>query len=137
MARLVVAVAIGLVALAAAAVIERRRRRDPPTQPAWDAPAQLDRADFPRASAPWLVVVFSSATCNTCARAVEVAKALARGDTEVVDVAVDTSPDLHRRYRIDAVPITVVADDAGVVRVNFIGPVSSTDLHDAVARLRD
>jgi len=136
MERLVAAVLIGLVAIGVAAVIERRRRREPPTQPAWETPAQVDRADFPRPAAPWLVVVFSSATCSTCARVVEAAQAVASADVEVVDVAVAVWPELHRRYRIDAVPLTVIADGAGVVRADFIGPVAATDLSAAVARLR-
>ncbi len=55
----VVAVTIGL-------VLRRRQVVDVPTQPVYEAPAQLDRADFPAAAAgQWLVVVFSSESCTT------------------------------------------------------------------------
>src|SRR6185437_6209877 len=50
----------------------------------------------------------------------------------VAAVEVGAQPELHRRYRIDAVPITVVADRAGVVRASFVGPASATDLWAAV-----
>ena len=136
MARLLIAGAIAVVAVLLAFAIDRRRRRDPPTQPKWSAPVQLDRTDFPRPTAPWLIAVFSSATCDTCARVVRSAVALADADLEVIEVEVGAQPALHRRYRIDAVPITVVADAHGVVRADFIGPVSDRDLAAAVARLR-
>ena len=67
MERIVVAVVLAVVAAVVAAVIDRRRRRAPVDSPSWTVPAQLDRADFDRPEAPWLVVVFTSATCETCA----------------------------------------------------------------------
>ena len=54
----------------------------------------------------------------------------------VGEVEAGARPDLHRRYRIEAVPITVVADRAGVVRASFIGPATATDLWAAVADAR-
>ncbi|MBA3604967.1 MAG: hypothetical protein H0W46_03145, partial [Acidimicrobiia bacterium] len=44
---------------------------------------------------------------------------------------------LHARYRIDSVPLLVIADASGVVRRSFLGPVSATDLWAAVAAVRD
>ena len=54
----------------------------------------------------------------------------------VVDVEFGASQALHRKYRIDAVPILVVADADGVVRRGFAGPVTATDLWAAVADAR-
>ena len=136
MVRLLAAAAIAVAAIIVAALIERRRRHNAPTQPAWAVPAQLDRTDFPHPAVPWLIAVFSSATCTTCARVVEVAEAFAGDDVEVVDIEVGASPSLHRRYRIDAVPITVVADRAGVVRADFVGPVTGPELGAVIDRLR-
>jgi thioredoxin-like negative regulator of GroEL len=99
-------------------------------------PTQLDRADFDRPDAPWLVVVFSSTTCLSCADAVEKAEVLASAEVVVQDVEVTANPDLHRRYGIDAVPVTVVADGDGVARASFVGAPSATDLWAAVADLR-
>ena len=45
-------------------------------------------------------------------------------------------PDLHQRYRIEAVPLLVIADGRGVVRGHFLGPVTATDLWAAVATAR-
>jgi hypothetical protein len=135
-----VAVAVGLVVLAVlvALAIERRRRTDAPTQPAsWPVPVQLDRADFARPDAPWLVVVFTSGTCHSCAGVLAKAVQLDSPAVVVEEAEVTARPDLHRRYHIEAVPITVVADRAGVVRASFIGPASATDLWAAVADARN
>jgi protein-disulfide isomerase len=131
---LIVAAVVGFAA--GVAVVVRRRRPEPPTQGKWPVPTQLDRADFDRPDAPWLVVVFSSTTCLSCADAVEKAEVLASAEVVVQDVEVTANPDLHRRYGIDAVPVTVVADGDGVVRASFVGAPSATDLWAAVADLR-
>lgn len=127
----VVLVAIGL------AVILERRRPEAPTQGNWAVPAQLDRADFARPDAPWLVAVFTSATCDSCRQAVDRANVLVSDAVAVDEVEVAAQPDLHRRYHIDAVPIIVVADTEGVVRTSFTGPPSAIDLWAAVAGARD
>ncbi len=125
-----------LIAVAAAAVIRWRRHTDPPPQRAWSTPAQLDRADFGLPREPWLVVVFTSGTCQSCASMAAKAAVLASNHVAVVAVEAGAEPDLHRRYRIEAVPITVVADEQGIVRAAFVGPTSATDLWAAVAEVR-
>ena len=135
MERLLIVVAVVVLAAGVAGVV-RRRRPQPPTQGRWPVPTQLDRADFERPEAPWLVVVFSSATCLSCADAVAKVVVLAGVDVCVQDVGVDDRPDLHRRYGIDAVPVTTVADGDGVVRASFVGAPSATDLWAALAELR-
>jgi len=134
--RFLLAAAVVLVAVAVAVVLERRRP-EAPTQGAWAVPAQLDRADFARPDAPWLVAVFTAATCDSCAQAVKRAQVLASEAVVVDEVEVKAHPDLHRRYHIDAVPIVVVADVEGVVRTSFSGPPSAVDLWAAVAGVRD
>jgi hypothetical protein len=68
---------------------------------------------------------------------VDKALALASDAVAVDAIEAKERPDLHRRYHIDAVPVTVVADRAGVVRASFIGPATATDLWAAVAAARD
>ena len=136
MERLLVALAIVAVAVVVA-LVARRRRADPPTQPIGAVPAQLDRADFVRPDAAWLVVVFTSATCESCADVSRKAAVLASDDVAVAEVPYQTGKDVHARYAIDAVPLLVIADGAGVVRRSFVGPVSATDLWAAVAAARD
>jgi hypothetical protein len=134
--RVLIAAAVVIVAVVVALVLERRRP-EAPTQGNWTVPAQLDRADFARPDAPWLVAVFTSATCDSCARTIEQARVLASDAVAVDEAEVKARPDLHRRYHIDAVPIVVVADAEGVVRKSFTGPPSATDLWAAVAGVRD
>ena len=136
MDRFLVASAIVVVAIVVA-VIARRRRPDPPTQPARHVPTQLDRADFVRPDAPWLVAVFTSATCDSCADVVAKAEVLASDDVAVDPASWQSRRDIHDRYRIDSVPVLVLADADGVVRFGVAGPVSATDLWAAIAAARD
>jgi hypothetical protein len=135
--QLLIAAAIIVVVVAAARLLRRRLTAAAPTQAGgWAAPAQLDRADFDGPNSPWLVVVFSSATCDSCADMVRKAKVMACPQVAVHEAEAAKDKALHRRYRIEAVPITVVADAAGVVRASFVGPASATDLWAAVAEVR-
>jgi len=130
--------AVGIVAIAlVVAWFVQRRRPEAPTGARWSVPGQLDRADFPEPAAPWLVAVFTSATCDACAATVTKAQALASDSVAVAEVELAAEPDLHRRYAVDAVPLLVLADAEGVVRASFVGPPSATDLWAAVAEVRD
>jgi hypothetical protein len=136
------AVVAAVVVVAGVVSLRRRSRRQPPTQPRGEVPAQLDRADFDRADIssaeqPWLVVVFTSATCDTCADVWRKAQVLASREVAVREVEYGRDRALHDRYRIDAVPALVIADANGVVRYGRLGPVSATDLWAAMARCRD
>jgi hypothetical protein len=134
--RPLIALAVVAVALVAAWVLQRRRP-EAPTQGRWSVPGQLDRGDFPSPGAPWLVAVFTSATCDACAATVAKAEALASPSVAVADVELASEPELHRRYGIEAVPLLVLVDAEGVVRASFVGPPSATDLWAAVAEVRD
>lgn len=136
MIRLLVAVAIVALAAGVAAIVGRRRRVDPPTQPRRELPAQLDRADFAEPAVPWLVAVFSSETCSTCADVISKAEVMRSGDVAVDIVPYQTRRDTHTRYAIDAVPCLVIADAEGAVHAGFLGPVTATDLWAAVAEAR-
>lgn len=147
--RILVPVTVATVALAAAAVT-RRRRPDAPTQGFGGAPTQLDRADFaalharaaalhaPAAAshAPWLVAVFTSATCDTCADIMRKASVLRSASVDVVEIEYTANKDLHSRYKIEAVPIVVVADESGSVAASHLGPVRAQDLWAMVADCR-
>ncbi len=133
---LVAAALVGL-AIAVAAVLRRRSPTDPPTQAAWTVPGQVDRGDFDRPEAPWLVAVFSSATCLSCAGTRAKAEQLASAAVVVQEIDAVERRNLHQRYRIDAVPCLVIADHEGVVRASFLGEPSAADLWAAVAELRE
>lgn len=134
--RVVVAVAILVVAAGIAWWLERRRQVAPPSQGRAVAPEQLDRNDFPRPDAPWLVVLFTSRHCESCAGLVEKARPLESNDVAVVEVEYTAERALHERYQIDAAPITVLVDSEGVTRAAFVGAYAAPDLWSALAELR-
>ena len=132
-----VGVAVAVVAAAAAYLITKRTRVEAPTQPeSYEVPAMLDRADFDRPDAPWLVAVFSSETCLSCQDAWEKARLLESDEVSVQEIEMSQHKALHERYAIDAVPMIVVADDEGVTRASFVGVPTSADLWAALAELR-
>lgn len=136
MQQLVIALlAVGVAVVVA--VVLRRREPDAPTAPTrYAVPVQLDRADFERPEAPWLVAVFSSSTCLACADTWGKAQILASDDVAVQEIEVGARRDLHDRYRVEAVPMVLIADADGVVGASFIGPLTATDLWATVAELR-
>ena len=133
---MVIAVVIAVLVFGAAFVVKRRRRYEAPTQRRWAVPDQLDRADFDRPGAPWLMAVFTSATCDSCAETTEAARQLASADVVVQELEVSDRGDLHRRYNVEAVPTLVVADRQGVVRASFVGPPPRDELEAAFAEVR-
>ncbi len=137
MERLIIALVIVAVVAVVAVVARRRRVADAPTQRRFSAPQQLDRDDFARPEAPWLVAVFSSATCDVCAQVVQKAKVLECRDVAVVEIEYTADRALHERYSIDAVPTLVIADARGVAVATFLGPMTATDLWAAVAEARE
>jgi hypothetical protein len=131
------ALAAGL--LAVIALIAWRLRTRPPNAPSRDAypvPRQLDRADFDRPDAPWLVAYFSSATCGSCQNLAPKVALLACTDVSVADCSFEQHRSLHDRYEVAAIPMILIADHQGVVQKAFVGATSATDLWAAVAEVR-
>lgn len=126
-------VIMAAVALSATTIAfwQSRIRRPAPTSTRGDPPTQLDRSDFRAPDAPWLVAVFTSATCSSCDAAWRELSAheSARVVTQKVDSIEDV--DLHRRYGIDSVPTSVLADASGRVRLAIVGPLGPSE-HEAV-----
>ena len=135
-ARLLIAAALAAVVVAIALVARRRARPAPPPRAATPMPGQLDRADFPRPGAPWLVAYFWSRTCDSCIGMAE--KVAALESPEVATCALEAADhrSLHQRYAIAAIPMVLVADADGVVRHGVVGAVSATDLWATLAAVR-
>ena len=135
--RVGIGVALLLVAVLVAVVLERRRKATAgPIRDTYPVPRQVFRGDFPQPEAPWLVALFSSKTCDSCASMREKVLALGSSEVAVCDVEFSESRALHERYEISGVPMVLVADAEGVVRQSFVGPVTATDLWAAVAGIR-
>lgn len=134
-----VAAVLAVAAVVVARLLERRRPA-PPTQSGvragWAPPGQLDRADFDRPDRPWLVAVFTSATCDSCKEATAKAAVLASGEVAVQEIPWQGRKDLHDRYDVEVVPCTVMADTDGVVHAAFVGAPTATDLWAALAEAR-
>jgi hypothetical protein len=138
MVAVIVLVVVVAAAVAVALMVGRNTKTDAPTQPAqYVVPAQLDREDFSHPQSPWLVVVFTSRTCSSCANTVEKALALRSGDVFVQEIEFTDQRTLHDRYEVEAVPMVLVADAKGVVRASFIGSPTAADLWTTVAQLRE
>jgi hypothetical protein len=120
------------------ALLVQRRRPAAPTQPThYAVPTQLDRADFVRPDAPWLVALFTSSTCDSCHRVIDKARVLEASDVAFQEISYQTDRALHERYSVEAVPLLVIADSDGVVAKSFVGEVTAIDLWGAVATVRD
>jgi hypothetical protein len=122
----------GLVALA----VRQRLGTDDPTRPAWVVPDHVDRADLVRPTTPWMVAVFSSATCLACRATWEKARQLESDEVAVQDIDAVTDAGLHQRYGVDAVPLLLVIGPDGTVRRHFLGEPTAADLWAAVADAR-
>ena len=85
----------------------------------------------------WLLAVFSSETCESCAASWAKAQVVASDDVHVQDIPWQQRKDLHERYGVDTVPALLLVDADGVVRASFVGTPSATDLWAAVAEARD
>ena len=116
---------------------QRKRQVDAPTQGPTEVPSQIDRSDFVRPDAPWVVLAFTSATCQTCSDIERKVLVLETNSVAIQILEYTSQRELHERYKIDAVPTVLMADANGVVQANFLGPVSATDLWAALARARD
>ena len=132
-------VIVGVVVVVAllANLWQRKRQVDAPTQGASEVPSQIDRSDFVRPEASWIVLAFTSATCQTCSDIERKVRVLETSSVAIQILEYTAERELHKRYKIDAVPAVLMADASGVVQANFLGPVSATDLWAALARVRD
>ena len=132
-------VIVGVVVVVAllANLWQRKRQVDAPTQGASEVPSQIDRSDFVRPDASWIVLAFTSATCQTCSDIERKVRVLETNSVAIQILEYTAERELHERYKVDAVPTVLMADASGVVQANFLGPVSATDLWAALARARD
>jgi thioredoxin-related protein len=131
---------MAVVALAAAALAfwQQQQRRGAPTAARGEPPTSLDRSDFRAPRAPWLIAVFTSATCSSCAAVLTELSSHESGEIVVVDVEIGVDPELHKKYAIDSVPTAVIADATGDAKLAFVGPLGpehrtalATTLHGA------
>ena len=137
MERLLIAVGLAVLALVIVWFIQRRRPAGVPTEAAThEAPAQIDRSEFVSPEVRWLIVVFSSETCEGCQQVLAAARRLVARDVAVEDVTFQRDRARQERYGITAVPTTIIAGHDGVVQRWWIGSVRFDELAAAVRALR-
>ena len=91
---------------------------------------------MPSRARDWLLAVFTSKTCSTCAAVTKAAQSLADDSLAVQEVEFRRHGELHRRYTIDAVPLAVLADRTGAVCASLAGPATAAELSELVASAR-
>ncbi len=136
MTQIIIVVAVALVALAVGAYTKRQAPDVPSTPTQHTTPSQVDRADFTSPEVPWLVAVFTSATCETCAKVWTSTQLLKSADVAVQNVEVKADAELHERYNITAVPSVVIVDQQGVAQASFLGPPTSSELWAKLAEVQ-
>ena len=137
MTQVLIVAAVAIVALAVGAYMQRQAPDAPTTPTQHTTPDQINRSDFADPVKPWLVAVFTSATCETCAKVWTSTQLLESAEVAIQNVEVTADAELHERYNITAVPAVVIADHAGVAQGSFLGPPSSSELWAKLAELRE
>ena len=125
------ALSLGAAACLAAYLASRLRHRWRGALSVSEVPAYLDRADFPMPEDGWLLVVFTSKSCRSCASVVRSIESLASPADAGIrwkEVEKSAEPELHDRHRVDAVPLTLAVNPSGEVELWFRGPLSTGDI---------
>ena len=131
MSRLIVLALISFGASLAAVLLRKLNYRNFVTS-GWSIPGHLNREDFGFLSEPWLVVIFSSDSCETCKPVVAESMKLSSLGIAVQEIALETNKDLHKKYDIDAVPMLLLVDKFGVVRSSHLGPANFDEVKKSI-----
>lgn len=126
MTTLIIMAAVAAVA-AVVAVAARKRSGAGPVAAIGEPPTQLRRDDFRAPDAPWLMAVFTADSCSSCAKVWAEVSALDSPFLATQNVEVEQDAELHRRYKIESVPLTVLVDSQGHVAKGFFGPLGRTE----------
>jgi hypothetical protein len=137
MMQVAIVVVLGAAAGGVAWWLQRRTAPEPERGAPWTVPGLVNRDDFERPDASWLVALFSSSTCLACQGTAAKAALLESDAVAVQEIDSISGKDLHDRYGVDAVPMLLVVDAAGVVQRSFVGEPTATDLWAALAELRE
>ncbi len=134
MDRLIVAVVLVVLSVAAAVVINRRQAGAPFTIRHGAVPSRVRPEDvgLPAGAA---IVIFTEATCRSCQQALALVKGPAGAELPVAEIEYGQQRPLHDQYGIDTVPTTVVVDAEGVVVGGWTGSVDPGLLAAALAEV--
>ena len=131
MSRLIVLVVLSCGASIVALLLRKLNYRNFVTS-GWSIPGHLSREDFSFLNEPWLVVIFSSESCETCKPVVTEGMKLTSLGVAIQEVTAETNKGLHEKYDIDAVPMLLLVDKFGVVRSSHLGPTNSDQVKKSI-----
>lgn len=126
---------MALCALGIAVLLERHSASTAGPVPTGTVPTRIRRRDLGVGPDGWLLVLFSSSDCSSCARVRDRISTLAGPDVAIREVDHRSEPELHRRYGIDTVPLTVLVDRSGEVGLAVLGPVDDHHLAEIASHL--
>ncbi|HJM29002.1 MAG: thioredoxin family protein [Acidimicrobiales bacterium] len=126
--------ALGGVAIAVSLLVNRRSP-DSPTVPRFVLPFQLDRSDFERPDSEWLLVLFSSETCDSCVTVLDQISSFAIPVLHIQNVEFPSNESLHNKYSVRSVPSLLLVDPKGVVEWSFAGIPPKGALFEALEHL--
>jgi len=112
-----------------------RRKPDSPTVPKFVLPFQLDRHDFERPDSEWLLVLFSSETCDSCLTVLAQISDLAIVNLHTQNVEFPSQEATHKKYSVGSVPSLLLTGPKGVVEWSFAGVPPLGALSEALERL--
>jgi hypothetical protein len=139
--RLLVAAALTTAVVVVALVLRRVRPPRSVTVAAgpegWALPQVIDRADLGSPEAATVVVVFTSATCHTCAGVWAQAQRLTGPAVVAREIEYGTARAFHEKYGIEGVPATAFVDAQGGVQTWLLGPVTDDQLEQALTVAQD
>ena len=131
MSRLIVLIVLSCGASIVALLLRKLNYRNFVTS-GWAIPGHLSREDFNFLNEPWLVVIFSSESCETCKPVVTEGMKLTSLGVAIQEVTAETNKSLHEKYDIDAVPMLLLVDKFGVVRSSHLGPTNSDQVKKSI-----
>ena len=131
MTRSLIAIGVILIALLLAWAYQRRNSTyaaSPSVAPTYSVPKKLERWDFTHPNHNWLLVVFTSKSCSTCAGVINAAQQLASSSVAIQEVEYNAQRDLHARYGIAVVPLVILVDKDGMVVASHAGAATAEEL---------
>ena len=134
MASLILVLAGVAIALAVAYLLNRTRR-SVPIATNQQIPTHINRNHFNEPARPYLVVVFTARSCDTCAQVVQQALGLASDQVVVQEVEYVAQKRLHQLYQITAVPLVLFANTNGAVLRSIAGPTTTSQFESALANV--
>ena len=112
-----------------------RRKPDSPTVPKFVLPLQLDRHDFERPDSKWLLVLFTSETCDSCVTVLAQLPDLAITNLHIQSIEFPAQEALHKKYSVGSVPSLLLTGPQGVVEWSFAGVPPLGALSEALEQL--